>query len=138
MDWELVWQEWTMGRGQGLLLLHQQCHLFHNQHLKTSSNPHSNPCVVTTVNLPVLNQKLVSTGARNLRREQSQGRRVRIWGREHCETQCTQISPGLLIWLAGGGARDTTGPRFGLCLHKVFRDSKKVLKKDRDHFPMAV
>lgn len=100
--WELVWQKWTMEKGQGLLLLHQQCHLFHNQHLKTSSNPCSNPCVVTTVNLPVLNQKLVSTAARNLRREQSQGRRVRICRREHCETQRTQISSGLVIWFAGG------------------------------------
>lgn len=33
---------------------------------------------------------------------------------------------------------DATGPRFGFCLHRVFRDSKKVLKKDGDHFPMAV
>lgn len=127
LDWELVWQKWTMEKGQGLLLLHQQCHLFHNQHLKTSSNPCSNPCVVTTVNLPVLNQKLVSTAARNLRREHSQGRRVRICRREHCETQRR--------W---DGARDATGPRFVFCLHKAFRDSKRVLKKDRDHFPMAV
>lgn len=107
-----------MEKGQGLLLLHQQCHLFHNQHLKTSSNPCSNPCVVTTVNLPVLNQKLVSTAARNLRREHSQGRRVRICRREHCETQRR--------W---DGARDATGPRFVFCLHKAFRDSKRVLKR---------